>query len=53
MGGMLKPLCMIIMVSVYCVSMVIVVKCMKEIASATINKRGKLAEMAEKEESEG
>jgi hypothetical protein len=44
---------MIIMVSVYCVSMVIVVKCMKEIASATINKIGKLAEMAEKEESEG
>ena len=42
MGGMLKPLCMII-----------VVKCMKEIASATINKIGKLAEMAEKEESEG
>jgi hypothetical protein len=26
---------------------------MKEIASATINKIGKLAEMAEKEESEG
>jgi hypothetical protein len=44
---------MIIMVSVYCVSMVIVVKCMKEIVSATINKIGKLAEMAEKEESEG
>lgn len=51
MGEMIKPLCIIIMVSVYCVSMVIVVKCMKEIASATIDKIGRLAGMAEKEES--
>ena len=51
MGEMVKPLCMIIMVSVYCVSMVIVVRCMKEITSTTI-KICRLAEAAEKEESE-
>lgn len=47
MSEMVKPLCMIIMVSVYCVSMVIVVKCMKEIANATIDKIGRLAEKEE------
>ena len=52
MGEMVKPLCMIVMVSVYCVSMVIVVRCMKEITSTTINKICRLAEAAEKEESE-
>lgn len=51
MSEMVKLLCMIIMVSIYCVSMVIVVKCMKEITSAAIDKIGRLAEMAEKEES--
>lgn len=51
MSEIVKPLCMIIMVSVYCVSMVIVVKCMKEITRATIDKLCRLAEMAEKEES--
>ncbi len=53
MYEVVKSLGVVIMIAVYCVCSMFVVKCMKDIIKATIDKIAYLAELAEKEEREG
>ncbi len=53
MYEVVKSLGVVIMIAVYCVCSMFVVKCMKDITKATIDKIAYLAELAEKEEREG
>ena len=53
MDEVVKSLGVVIMIAVYCVCSMFVVKCMKDITKATIDKIAYLAELAEKEEREG
>lgn len=48
-----KSLGAVIMIAVYCLCSMLVVKCMKDITRATIDKIAYLAELAEKEGKEG
>lgn len=53
MYEIVKSLGAVIIIAVYCLCSMFVVKCMKDITRATIEKITYLAELAEKEEREG
>ena len=53
MYELVKSLGAVIIIAVYCLCSMSVVKCMKDITRATIDKIAYLAELAKKEESEG
>lgn len=53
MYEVVKSLGVVIIIAVYCLCSMFVVKCMKDITRATIEKIAYLAELAEKEEREG
>ena len=50
MYEVVKSMGVVIIIAVYCLCSMFVVKCMRDITRATIEKIGYLAELAEKEE---
>lgn len=53
MYEVIKDMGAVVIIAVYCLCSVFVVKCMKEITKATVDKINYFAELAEKEEREG